>query len=242
MSDFPHTPEPKALHDLENAIAVPHASSGSEPVPTEVELSSVPEAIGYLKDVCGLDYGWGPAAMMQFLTEHIHIYGGLPWAGSIISVAVLIRLLVFKFAMNASDTGIKMKQMMPVLKPLQEASRVATEQKDQVKLLQLRTQMGALKKEYNVNFSTMFLPILIQIPLSFGAFRLFRGMASLPVPALEVENWLWTADLTQGDPLYILPVASGACLYYSLKVHSTTPPIYTSSVENADMSCFLAWC
>ncbi len=172
---------------------------------------------------------------MQFLTEHIHIYGGLPWAGSIISVAVIIRLLVFKFAMNASNTGIKMKQMMPVLKPLQEASRTATEQKDQVKLLQLRTQMGALKKEYNVNFSTMFLPILIQIPLSFGAFRLFRGMASLPVPALEVENWLWTSNLTQGDPTYILPIVSGACLYYSLKVFLAKPAMRTFQLVNADL-------
>lgn len=214
-STAPHTPEPQVLHDIENAIAVPHPEPLLSP---EVELSSIPESVGYLKEVCGLDYGWGPTSMLQFVVEHIHINGGLAWGASIVSVAVLIRLLVFPMAMAASDQSIKMKQMTPLLKPLQEDIKKASLAKDTAKQLEVRVKIQTLNKEYGVKYSRLFLPILIQVPLGFSGFRLFRGMASLPVPALETEKWLWINDLTTSDPYIILPLISGATLYTSLKV------------------------
>lgn len=209
------------LHDIENAIAAPHASAGTTPlIPTEIELASIPERIGYLKEVCGLDYGWGPAATMQFLVEHLHIDTGMTWGAAIVASAILVRLCVFKLSMNASNISIRMKQMQPHMKPLQEESKVAAAAKDNQKLLQLRTQMSILNKEYGIKYSRLLLPAIIQIPLSFGGFRLYRGMSSLPVPALETEEWLWATDLTQSDPLVIVPFISAACLYTSMRVSS----------------------
>lgn len=221
-STLPHTPEPQVLHDIENAIAVPHPTHGTGPLSAaEGDFAAVPERIGYLKEVCGLDYGWGPTAILEFVVEHMHIFGGLTWAASIVGSAILIRLLVLRPSMQSSNISIRMKQANPILEPLRAEYKEATLAKDNVKQAQAAAQMRMIMKEYNVTYGKLLLPALIQIPLSFGGFRLFRGMTALPVPALETEEWLWMSDLTQSDPLMILPLISAASLYVSMKVSSS---------------------
>lgn len=216
---LPHTPEPQVLREIENTIAAPHLSPSAEPLlSAEQELFTMPERIGYLKEVCGLDYGWGPTAFMEFVVEHLHIYGGLTWAASIAGSAVLIRLLAFRPSCQSSDLAVRMKQAGPVLKPLQKEYKEATLAKDTVKQAQVAGQIKMIMQEYNIRYGKIFLPMLIQIPLSFGGFRLYRGMAALPVPAFEAEQWLWVSDLTQSDPLYMLPLISAASLYVSMRV------------------------
>jgi YidC/Oxa1 family membrane protein insertase len=213
------TPEPGALDEIENAIAAPHPSPGAEPLlSAEQELSAMPERIGYLKELCGLDYGWGPTALMEFAVEHLHIYGGLTWAVSIAGSAVLIRLFAFRPSCQSSDMAVRMKQAGPILEPLRKEYKEVTLANDTVKKAQVAAQMSMITQEYNISYGKVFLPMLIQIPLSFGGFRLFRGMAALPVPAFETEKWLWMSDLTHSDPLCILPLISAASLYLSMRV------------------------
>jgi YidC/Oxa1 family membrane protein insertase len=42
-------------------------------------------------------------------------------------------------------------------------------------------------------------------------------MSNLPVPDMTNGGWLWFQDLTVGDPYYILPFASSAVVYYTIK-------------------------
>lgn len=181
--------------------------------------------------------------------EHLHIFGGLTWAASIVGSAVLIRLFVFRPSMQSSNISVRMKQANPILEPLRAEYKEATLAKDTVKQTQTAAQMRMLMKEYNISYGKMFLPALIQVPLSFGAFRLFRGMASLPVPALETEHWLWTSDLTQSDPLTILPIVSAASLYISLRVssspvveHGVCFPMLTCNVRSSGRKAEVVLC
>ena len=220
-SPFPHTPEPQILRDIENAIASPHSAHGAESLlPAEEELSAIPERIGYLKEICGLDYGWGPTALLEFTVEHLHIYSGLTWAASIVGCAIFIRVLAIGPAAQSSNIAVRLKQANPALEPLRAEYKAAALVKDTKKQTQIGGQMRLLMKEYNISYSKLLLPLLIQAPLTYGGFRLFRGMSALPVPAFEVEKWLWTSDLTQSDPLVILPLISAAALYASLRVSS----------------------
>jgi YidC/Oxa1 family membrane protein insertase len=114
-----------------------------------------------------------------------------------------------------------MKKANPILEPLRVEYKEAAHAKDTVKQQQVAAQMRMIMQEYNISYGRLLLPALIQVPLSFGAFRLCRGMASLPVPAFETEKWLWTSDLTQSDPLMILPIISAASLYTSMRVSSS---------------------
>lgn len=229
-STLPHTPEPEVLRNIENTIAAPHTSHDAEALLPPDGVAVVPERIGYLKEVCGLDYGWGPTSVIEFVVEHLHIYGGLTWAASIVASAVLIRLLVFRPSCQSSNMSIRMKQANPILEPLRAEYKEVTLAKDSAKQAQVAAQMRMIMKEYNISYGKIFLPALIQIPLSFGGFRLFRGAAALPVPGLETEHWLWTSNLTQSDPLYILPIISAASLYGSLRVSHLLPAQLLSMV------------
>ena len=217
----PHTLEPQYLHDLTNSIAAPHSPNANSTLDFGDELTAVPERIGYLKDVCGLDYGWGPTAIMEWFTEHAHLDLGISWGIAVVAGAVLMRIVCFRLAMQASDEAIKMKKMNPHIQPLKEEYNRAAAEKDMVRVSQIQLQMRMLRDEYNVKFSKLFLPLLIQLPFQFGSFRLFRGMSELPVPALQTEQFLWLVDLSQSDPFFLLPVVSAASLFWNLRVRWT---------------------
>lgn len=89
---------------------------------------------------------------------------------------------------------------------------------DEEKASQLKMKQGLIMKEVGADlFKSMYTP-LAQMVLGFGAFRCLRGMSSLPVPGMTTEGWLWFADLTVADPLYILPVATAASMFVVIKV------------------------
>jgi len=202
-------------------------------------LSAIPERIGYLKEVCGIDFGWGSSSMMQMLLEHIHIYGGFTWATSVVLLAVVARVVIFFPMARSSDMGAKWKATQPIIGPVRERLQEAYRAQDHAKMAEAKAEMKALNQEYGIAPMKMFLPVLIQVPLQFGGFRVLRNMAELPVPALVKEHWLWAQDLTLGDPFYILPVANAAILYLTIKVRNLFTALF-SPVELTP-SCSTAW-
>jgi YidC/Oxa1 family membrane protein insertase len=207
-----------AASPLDQVISTPEEAPLPETLDPADALSSIPERIGYLKEVCGIDFGWGPSSMMEWLIEHIHIYGGFTWATSIVLLATFARLLIFIPMIRASDIGARIKAAQPILTPARERMRAAYEARDHRGMAEARAELKALQKEYKVNPFMMFIPVILQIPMQFGSFRTLRNMAELPVPAFEKENWLWTQDLTLGDPYFIIPAANAAIMYLTIKV------------------------
>lgn len=181
-----------------------------------VDITSIPEKIGYLKDL-GLDYGWGPAAFMEYIMEHLHIWAGLPWWASVVGAGFLIRLSLLKLMMGASNNAAIMHNLKPKTRPLNERVMTLMKKGDNVGALQAREELSALRKLHGVQTWKTFAP-LIQAPLGYGVFRTVYGMAHLPVPGLANESVLWLNNLTVGDPYYILPALSSYLLYYSMKV------------------------
>ena len=220
--------EPQVLHDLQHAITAP---AGAE-LPSETSIASIPEHYGYLKETCGLDFGWGSTAFQEWVLEGIHLSTGLSWALSIVSVALLSRLVVFALATRAADQGPKMKAFNTTIEPLKKKALDAQRSGDQQALAQAQGEIRLIKKEAGVSFTAMFAPILVQVPLQFGAFRLLRNMCEIPVPALETEHWLWSTDLTLSDPYVILPVFSAAVLYYNVKVRFSDAAVLIVILKN----------
>lgn len=218
----PASPDPQPILPDVTSSPLDHSTFEDVP-PTDVldpadALSAITERIGYLKEVCGIDFGWGPSSMMQWILEHIHIYGDMSWATSIVLLAVFARLVIFFPMIKSSDMGAKWKATQPILGPVRSKVQAAYKAGDHAKMAEAKAELNAIQKEYGVNPVKMFVPILVQVPLQFGGFRVLRNMAELPVPALEKENWLWAQDLTLSDPFLILPVASAAITYLTIKV------------------------
>ncbi|ETS86161.1 hypothetical protein PFICI_04186 [Pestalotiopsis fici W106-1] len=211
--------------DVFESSADPAASSFSPELFSDLESASIldiPEQIGYLKHL-GLDFGWGPTAMCEWLLEHIYIYTGLPWWASIAAAAFGVRLLMFYPTVIAQQHSSKLALLHKdpeFVKASAEAKEVMWDKDvDTMQRMKVQARVQAITKRAGVSYSKTFLPPLAVIPFSYGMFRLLRGMAALPVPSLETGGFAWITDLTVYDPTYILPLASAALSALTMVQH-----------------------
>lgn len=201
--------------------SVPETTTPIDPADVGFDISEIPEKIGYLKEL-GMDYGWGPSSMLQYVIEHIHIWTGLPWWASIVGAAVLVRVGLFKPTMAASDMGARTHNAKSIIDPIRhemiKARTTGQTQEFQIK----KAELDKIQAEHGIKPSRALIPML-QIPLGYGIFRVVRGMTSLPVPGLLSESALWLNDLTVADQLYLIPVITASCLYLTLRVSEPSP-------------------
>jgi len=199
---------------------VPETTSPSEVAEatdlSDLDLSAIPEKLGYLKDL-GLDYGWGTSSISQWFIEHIHIWGDLPWWASIVGTGLLLRTVLLPAMFAASDVSARVHNVKPITNPLQEDSRRAMQQGDQLTFQQKRAEINEIHRQHGVKMWKNAVPML-QVPFGFGIYRVTNGMASLPLPGLTEESFFWIKDLTVADPMYILPMVTAGALYLTLKV------------------------
>lgn len=204
--------------DLGNAPANMDLSSISDLVSQQENILTMPEHIGYLNKI-GLDYGYGPTSVMQWILEHIHVYTGWGWGASLVATAFLVRAIMFYPQVIGMQNGAKMQLMkqdprhdevMARVKLGQQTRNMAEMQKGQYLSKKLR-------EEYGVSIGRSFMG-LIQLPFTFGLFRLITGMATLPVPAFETSGFLWFTDLTQTDPYFLLPLGAAGFMIGGMQV------------------------
>ncbi|CAG7919294.1 unnamed protein product [Penicillium olsonii] len=238
------------------AVAGPAAirfnSTSSNPTPAEVtpevsatdpladltdvhDITAIPERIGYLKEL-GLDYGWGPSSLMQWLIEHVHIYSDLPWWASIVAVSVLSRVILFKPVMDASENAAKMTNAKPKIDPIRTKMMALMRDGKQHEAQMAKAQLSQIHADEGITSWKSFVPML-QIPLGYGCFRTVRGMTSLPVPGIASEQVAWINDLTVADPVFILPAIAAGMLVLTLKRGGETGamPMMDSSMGKSIM-------
>lgn len=174
-----------------------------------------PDSFGYLHSL-GLDPGWGPTGLAQALMETVHL-SGLSWAASIAAAVVVVRLLQFPFYCKLSDTTAKMKELSPLLVPLQKKMRVLQQQGDTTGLYKTRAELKDMMKRAGVKSAWMFFPFS-QIPIFYGFYRALQHMSELPVPAFTEERLAWIPELSTADPFMILPLTTSALLALQLNV------------------------
>lgn len=187
-------------------------------------VSAIPETIGYLHTL-GIEFGFGTTSMLQWLFEHIHVYSGFPWWGSILATSIVIRAALWKpsvMAQEASTRLTMMKQKEPDYDKAVEGLKVAMASRDQVGMSAMKMVMKNLEQKHGVNKLLPFINF-IQIPIGFGMFRIIRAMAELPVPSLENGGCLWFTDLTVPDPYYILPLLGPVSMLATMRVTSPRP-------------------
>ncbi|KAK3370564.1 outer membrane protein TOM13-domain-containing protein [Podospora didyma] len=205
-------------------VATPEISIPDDLVSTPIDLSgadllSIPEQLGFLKAL-GLDYGWGPTAMMEWSLEHIYVLTGLPWWASLAALAVSVRLLIFKPSLDAQLHTQKIQDMRK--NPKYEQAMAAFKEaawnpEAKLEVQKARTTISQMNKASGYKMWKTFMP-MVNVPLGYGAFRLFRGMAALPVPSLENGGTLWFTDLTVCDPYYILPIATAMIFVQTFRI------------------------
>ncbi|OAA72325.1 Membrane insertion protein, OxaA/YidC [Cordyceps fumosorosea ARSEF 2679] len=209
-------PPPLAGSDLSDFGGA--AADGGLSATDILDLS--PDEPGYL-NALGLDNGWGPTSVMQWVLENIHLETGWGWGASIVASAFVLRAAMLVPHILQMRNGGRMAymqadpragEMSRLTKEALAAGVDGMEKRQQAKLIG-----DLLKKEYGVNHMTM-LGLLIQFPFTIGLFKLVRQMGNLPVPGMESAGFLWFTDLTARDPLFILPALAAGVMVLSLQL------------------------
>ena len=129
---------------------------------------------------------------------------------AIIIVSALIKIVFIPFSTISHRSMKKMSKLQPQINALRDRYK-----KDKDKLNQ---EIMKLYQENKVNPASGCLPILVQIPVFFALYRALLG-------AIELRHapfYLWIADLSAKDPLYITPIFMGATMVLQQKMTPVT--------------------
>jgi len=170
----------------------------------ENELSKI---AGTFEDVNKvIEYGWfgSIAKIMQkginFTYEKILNRSNYGWA--IVLFTLLLKLILFPLTYTSSVSMAKMQTLQPKMKALKKKYK---NQKDPEQRKAMNVEMMALYKKEKVNPAGGCLPMLLQIPILWGLFRLLAVSINV-----RHEAWIfWIKDLSLKDPLYIIPILMG---------------------------------
>ncbi|AAS54633.1 AGR143Wp [Eremothecium gossypii ATCC 10895] len=152
--------------------------------------------IGYLASINMADSWLWPTGLLQNILEHVHVYAGLPWWGTICVTTVLVRALLFPLYVKYSDTIAKTSRVKPELEQLTREVMAST---DLVEQQQATLKRRKLLQENGIKNRYLVVPIL-QLPLAISFFAAIRQMANYPVDGFSVQGIWWFADLAQADP------------------------------------------
>jgi YidC/Oxa1 family membrane protein insertase len=137
------------------------------------------------------------------------------WGFSIILLTLVIKILFFPLTYSSTKSMAKMQELQPKIKAIRSKYKKAKKDIDQRRKLNEETMK--LYKEHGVNPAGGCLPILIQLPIFWGFFRLL-------VVAIEFRHSpfiLWIQDLSVKDPYYITPILMGITQFISQKMTPT---------------------
>ncbi|MBN1279045.1 MAG: membrane protein insertase YidC, partial [Chlorobiaceae bacterium] len=174
-----------------------------------------------------MDFGWDwltrPFAEYIILPVFTWMNGFISNYGVIIIIfALLIKLVTYPLTMASTKSMKKMAALQPALKDLQE------KYKDNPAKLQ--SELGRIYKEAGVNPLGGCLPVLLQMPLLFAMFYVFRSSIEL-----RHHGFLWAKDLSvpdsifdfgfsipvYGDHIAIFPILMGITVFVQQKITPT---------------------
>lgn len=160
--------------------------------------------------------------MFGFITEILFvslraIHKVVPnWGFAIIVLTILIKILFFPLTYSSSKSMARMADLQPKIKALRAKYKKAKTDIEQRR--QMNEEMMKLYKEHGVNPAGGCLPMLIQLPIFWGFFRMLTV-------AIELRHspWiLWVKDLSVHDPTYVTPILMGVTQFISQKMTPTS--------------------
>ena len=219
INGVPNISSSSPLNGAPTLNDVPDSSSidfTQDPTSQEAAIGAV-RKIGFLTDLYGIDFGWGTSTMVQHLFEFIQIYVTSDWFFSIVCLSFTVRAIATTLTLRSTDNSAKMQALQPLTKPKVDLVKEYTASGKRMEAQRLSQEVKEIHRRAGVKTSKMLWPFL-QIPLSFGCWRLMWNLSDARAPGLDTGGALWFQNLTYCDPLFILPVVTGALQFVSQRV------------------------
>ncbi|MFZ0340222.1 MAG: membrane protein insertase YidC [Terracidiphilus sp.] len=135
---------------------------------------------------------------LRFLRNFIGA-GAYSWGWAIILFTAIFNLLFIPLRFMMMKSSLKMMRIQPKVDAIKK--RYANLKMNDPKKSEMNTEVMALYKEEGVNMYGSCLPMLPQLPLFYGFFRVLYNAVEL-----RQSHWFWLPDLSQPDPTHILPL------------------------------------
>lgn len=163
-----------------------------------------------------MSWGWaifkplsiGALYALQFLYSQIHNYG---WA--IIIFGILIKVILYPLTRHSYQSMKEMQTLQPKMTALREKYK-----KDPQKL---NEETMKLYKSHGVNPMGGCLPLLLQMPVLFALFNLFRSTIMLRHAEFYLIKDLSAPDHILG-PINVLPLLMGASMIIQQRLSSAS--------------------
>jgi len=133
---------------------------------------------------------------LVWMHTHLHLAYGMV----LVVFGILVRVVLWPLNQKAMRSAMAMQAIQPELQAVQ-----ARYKEDPAKLQQ---EMFKLYKEHKVNPLGGCWPMLLPMPVLLALFFVFQNTIEL-----RGQPFLWLPDLSQADPLYIIPVVMGLSMF-----------------------------
>ena len=137
---------------------------------------------------------------------------GFPSYGlAIIIFTIVLKFVLYPLTVKQIEGMKKMQDLQPKMKAIQDRYKDNKEMQQQ--------KMMEFYRENNFNPLGGCLPLLVQMPILISIFYAIRAFQYHVTP-----SFLYLADISLPDPMYILPVLSAATTWYSTKQSQSSQP------------------
>ncbi|MFC2160340.1 membrane protein insertase YidC [Acidobacteriota bacterium] len=138
------------------------------------------------------------------------------WGLCIIIITFFVKIIFFPLTYKSTQSMSKMQELQPKIKAIKAKYKKAKQDTEQRRKMNEETMK--LYKEHKVNPAGGCLPMLIQMPIFWGFFRLLM----VSIEFRHAPFLLWITDLSIKDPFYITPILMGITQYISQKMTPTS--------------------
>ncbi|MCJ7679468.1 MAG: membrane protein insertase YidC [Candidatus Aminicenantes bacterium] len=160
--------------------------------------------------------------LFSFISEILYrglkiIHGAIPnWGIAIILLTILVKIIFFPLTYSSTKSMAKMQEIQPKVKAIKAKYKKAKQ--DIAQRRKMNEETMALYKEHSINPAGGCLPLLIQIPIFWGFFRLL----AVAIEFRHAPFLLWITDLSMKDPFYVTPILMGITQFISQKMTPTS--------------------
>ena len=181
--------------------------------------------------------------VLKFCYENIYPNYGI----AIILVTILLRILLWPLSHKMFVNAERMKVVQPKIKKINEKYKKIPLNDPRRK--KMNEELMRIYQEHGVNPLSGCLPMLIQLPILFGFYRLL----SVAIELRGAPFALWIQDLSRPDPYLVTPILMGVSMILQQKLSPTTVDpkqqrmsyifsvVFTFMFANAQSGLVLYW-
>ena len=128
------------------------------------------------------------------------------WGWAIIIVTLAFNLLMLPTRIMMMRSSLKLQRVQPKMDAIKR--KYAHLKPTDPKRAEMQTEQMKLYKDEGINMYGNCLPMLVQIPIFYGYYRVLANVIEL-----RQAHWGWLPNLAVADPLHILPVIIIASMF-----------------------------